>query len=325
MTDTTFESGSGLLSDRLLNVLRCPECHEAFAGASGSDELRCRCGLRVPIRDGIPRFVPDDGYAASFSWEWHRYNRTQLDSASGDRRSEAQFAEMLGKPLEWLRGKLVLDAGCGMGRYAEIAARYGANVVAMDFSYAVDEARRNLAKLPNVTYVQADINRPPFAPGTFDVAYSLGVLHHTPDAHAAFLKVASLVKPDGWVSMFVYSRYNRVMQHGSDIWRHLTTRMPKSILYLACAAAIPLYYVYSLPGLGWIGNVCVPISMDRQWRWRWLDTFDWYSPKYQSKHTHAEVGKWFQEAGLSDITIADVDAIAMAGRKRATPAAAEAA
>lgn len=41
------------------------------------------------------------------------------------------------------------------------------------------------------------------------------------------------------------------------------------------------------------------------WRWRVLDMFDWYSPKYQSKHTHWEVFDWFQGEGLVNIKIGE--------------------
>ena len=306
-------------STDLLDVMQCPSCGRRFgtdADNGGTPRaLRCACGLVAPIRTGVPRFVPDDGYVASFSYEWRKHARTQLDSASHGQRSEAQFQMRLDRPLDWLKGKLVLDAGCGSGRFAEIAARHGATVVAADFSFAIDVARENLSGYSNVHCVQADLNQLPFAPQTFDLVYSFGVLHHTPDARMAFETIARLVKPGGLLSMFVYASYNKAFVYSSDFWRRLTTRMPHRLLYSMCAASVPLYYLYSLPVVGLIGKAMLPISMEPHWRWRWLDTFDWYSPQYQSKHTHAEVAAWFTDAGFENLFIGTGE-VTMGGVKR---------
>jgi hypothetical protein len=68
-------------------------------------------------------------------------------------------------------------------------------------------------------------------------------------------------------------------------------------------AAAPLYYLWTLPVVGWLFRGVAFISLERDWRWRVLDTFDWYSPRYQSWHTHHEVFGWFKENGLDDIEV----------------------
>jgi SAM-dependent methyltransferase len=311
-------AANGFSSD-FLDVMQCPSCGgrlEAQVDATRMHgALRCLCGLTAPIRNGVARFVPDDGYVSSFSYEWRKHARTQLDSASHGERSEKQFQLRLNRPLDWLEGKLVLDAGCGSGRFAEIAARHGGTVVVADFSFAIDVARENLSKYPNVHYVQADLNRLPLKPETFDLVYSFGVLHHTPDARQAFQSIAKRVKSGGVLSMFVYASYNKALVYSSDFWRRLSTKLPHQLLYSICAASVPLYYLYSLPVVGSVGKALLPISMEPDWRWRWLDTFDWYSPHYQSKHTHAEVAGWFAESGFDDLFIG-IGEVTMGGVKR---------
>ena len=184
----------------------------------------CACGNTTPVRDGIPRFVSDDGYVSSFSYEWRKHARTQLDSAGAGNRSEEQFQSRLDRPLSWLKGKVMLDAGCGTGRFAEIAARHGATVVGVDFSFAIDVARENLSRWPNVHLLQADLTKMPFDPGTFDLVYSFGVLHHTSDTRRAFLAVANLVKLGGVMSMFVYASYNKAFVYSADLWRRIRFR-----------------------------------------------------------------------------------------------------
>jgi hypothetical protein len=46
--------------------------------------------------------------------------------------------------------------------------------------------------------------------------------------------------------------------------------------------------------------------MHPNWRWRWLDTFDWYTPKYQWKLLYPEVIRWFRANGFLDITVFDI-------------------
>ncbi len=75
----------------------------------------------------------------------------------------------------------------------------------------------------------------------------------------------------------------------SDVIRPVTTRLPLGVMWALSAAAVPLYYLYRIPVVGTIANLAVPISMERHWRWRWLDTFDWYTPKYQFKYLYPEI------------------------------------
>ena len=144
-----------------------------------SGTLVSKNGEQFPIRDGIPRFV-DSHYANNFSLEWHKHSRTQYDKPGMDLSEEQFFRYTNWTPSE-LKGKLILDAGCGSGRFSEIALKYGAKVIAFDLSESVDEARRNLMHYDNFSVLQADIYRLPFLPETFDYVYCIGVLQHTPN------------------------------------------------------------------------------------------------------------------------------------------------
>ena len=160
----------------------------------------------------------------------------------------------------------------------------------------------------------------PFRPACFDHTYSIGELHHTPSTHEAFRSMVRLVKPDGQVSLWVYHVWKSPEMKGirgahawlkgkiSDGLRVLTVRMPMGLLHYLCYVAVPL---------GWIQRKInkqpaavraillpislAPVSVHPEWRIRLLDTFDWYSPRYQWKHTVPEVAGWFRELGLTDI------------------------
>lgn len=310
------------MKEFLLKIVCCPFCKEQLELKEKKIEnseikegtLFCKCKREYKITNFIPRFVKNDAYVHSFSFEWYKHSKTQLDSSNNILRSEEAFRQRIDFDLDNLKGKLVLDAGCGSGRFAEMVAKYKGTVVAFDLSYAIDMAFENIGQSENVHLIQADIFNLPFRDNIFDFIYSFGVLHHTPDAYKAFLKLTTLLKKGGSISIFVYSSYNKGIVYSSNFWRVFTTRMPKKLLYYFCFISIPLYYIYRFPVIGNIAKMLFPISMERDWKWRLLDTFDWYSPKFQSKHTHAEVFRWFSNAGLTDIKIYDGE-ITMSGEK----------
>lgn len=295
----------------LIYFICCPECSGSLSLKSEvyekkeikSGELLCENGHLYKIVNFIPRFVKADAYTISFSYEWDRFSETQLDTKLGKDLSESQFQGRIDFPLAQIEGKLVLDAGCGMGRYADIARKYGGVVVGMDLSYAVESAFRNIGFLDNIHIIQGDILKPPFKDESFDFIYSFGVLHHTPDASAAFKTLSRYLKKNGKFSLFVYDSYEKAIVYSSNFWRKTTTRLPLRLLYYLCFIAVPLYYVYKMPVIGNFLKAVFVISMRPEWKVRWLDTFDWYSPRYQSKHTHAEVFRWFDQAGFKDIKI----------------------
>ncbi|MBI3332993.1 MAG: class I SAM-dependent methyltransferase [Candidatus Omnitrophica bacterium] len=305
----------------LLDLLECPRCGGSFQALpepmnGGLDRIVCSgCAEAVEVRGSIPRFVRSDQYVKSFSFEWTRFRTTQMDSHQADPESLRRFQQSLDEPIGNLKGKRVLDAGCGAGRFAEVALEAGARVVGVDLSYAIDAAHQNLSNWESLSLIQADLMDLPLKAGSFDLVYSLGVLHHTPDAKRAFLKLVRFLKAGGKISITLYAGYNKVYVKAAEGWRKLTTRLPHRVVYGISTLAVPLYPLYRLPVVGLIGQALFPISMHPKARWRVLDTFDCYTPRYQSYHTHPEVFQWFQEAGLTDVKVLE-PGISMIGTRR---------
>ena len=300
--------------------LKCLHCATPGLRNSGGAWTCGNCGAAYPVVSGVPRFVPRELYAESFGFQWNRFARTQLDSAQGTTRSRETFVQKTGWQPRDLRGKRVLDAGCGMGRFAEVCADAGAEVYAIDLSRAVEAAYRNLGHRPNVHIFQADILHLPFPEESFDFIYSIGVLHHTPRPREAFLKLPPLLKPGGAVAVWVYERRLRRLV-GGEVLRVVTPSLPKVWLLQASRIAISLYHVHRLPLIGRLTAVILPTSMEPDPEWRWLDTFDWYSPPYQWKHSNEEVEGWFREAGLIEVRRAPFP-VAVRGTRPVSAAAA---
>lgn len=315
------ENGAGGIPEQVGLILRCLGCRCELVAAETA--LACvGCDRRYPVLQDVPRFVDAQEYAGSFGFQWKTYSRTQLDNENSHESEEGFRAKTRFTPEE-LRGKMVLDVGCGMGRFAEVASRWGAEVVGIDLSLAAEVARKNLAERPNVTVLQADVFKLPFAEKSFDYIYSIGVLHHTPDCRKAFLELPKYLKPGGKIAVYLYDGYNKEFRC-SDFYRRFTTRMPQRFLLGMCHAAVPLGYVHkglrAIPLVGrpmsGVLHFLMPTSMHPKAEWRILDTFDWYSPKYQSRHTYEEVYGWFQEAGLCNIQL-HPDRVAMQGTRPA--------
>ncbi len=279
---------------------------EIFEGS-----LTCVKGHTYAIKRAIPRFITSVDYVENFSFEWRKFSKIQLDKFNHSTQSEDTFMQDTGFTREALSGKLILDAGIGAGRFAEVVTRWGGEVVGVDLSYAVDAAYDNIGERRNLHIIQADILHLPFREGIFDYVFSIGVLHHTPDTKRAFTALIPLLKTNGEIAIWVYAKYYENIQKISTMLRAFTTRMPKKLIYYLSSISIPLYYSGPLRGILF---PLLQLSLHKTARWRWLDTFDWYSPKYAWKHTYPEVFVWFKEAGLKEITPL-APPVAMKGRK----------
>ena len=141
---------------RLLDLMVCPSCKGSCSlaasrqgqGVIEEGTLTCRgCGRTYPIRNGVPRLlttVRDPQTAKSFGFEWTRVDVTEFEEdvvtffrkTGLDERvytslplREQTYATTRELPFSLdgsrLSGKLILDAGCGMGRYLDVAADYG--------------------------------------------------------------------------------------------------------------------------------------------------------------------------------------------------------
>jgi len=298
------------LKPNLLSILVCPDCSKSLDLEKGSEvqgeilegALSCRsCRSRFPIRKGVPRFVQIDEYVDTFSFEWNRFHDVQIDILNATDESKKTFQGKTGWSPSDLKGKRVLDVGVGAGRFAEVVSRWGGEVVGVDLSFAVDAAYENVGKRENVHIVQADLFRLPFFEGTFDSMYSIGVLHHTPDTKKAFDAVVPYLKPGGEFAVFLYGM--GPYTYFSDIWRKLTTKVPHRLVYYLSALSIPCYYLRKLPLVGMGLRFFLPMSQHPNPRWRWLDTFDWYSPKYQHKHTWPEIYRWYEENNFTELKL----------------------
>ncbi len=309
----------------LLNILSCPECRgslelteaQEVAGEIESGKLACgACRQIYPIIRYVPRFVPLKNYADSFGLQWNEFRQVQLDSYSGLAISAERFFQSTGWPRGDLAGKTVLDVGCGSGRFAEVALSCGAELVALDYSAAVEACRQNLGSHPRIDIVQGDIYKLPFKPASFDFVYCLGVLQHTPDVPRAFKALPGQVKAGGGLAVDVYPKFWRNYLWPKYWLRPLTKRMnPPELLRLVKSMVRWLLPIsrsvgrlpflsklrYALPVVNYEG--VYPLSQAQLEEWSILDTFDMLAPAYDYPQSDKTILAWFQEAGFRDIEV----------------------
>ena len=167
------------------------------------------------VINGIPHFVKDGSYASLFGDQWKAYKKTQLDSYTKSPISENRLNRCLGDNLkDNLNGKLVLEAGCGAGRFTEVLLKKGAVLVSSDLSSAVEVNAENFPVSDKHLVIQADINDMPFADESFDVVICLGVIQHTADTETTIEDLYKLVKKGGTLVIdhytFTKSNYFRL-------------------------------------------------------------------------------------------------------------------
>lgn len=261
------------MKHRALDLLCCPACGGTltcgtpFEVELDEGVLKCEgCDRLFPVINSVPRLLPDPllRTLASYHPEFFRAHPDVRRPAEGepDRADEAwwrserktvasysyqwrKFKQMYPEWEEVFResirpiqpdffpGKLGLDAGCGFGRSLRYSAQYGAEMIGLDLSEAIEAAVENTREFPNVHVVQGDIFNPPVRAASLDFVYSIGVLHHLPDPRAGFLSLTRLLKPGAPMFIWVYKRGRGRQIAVFTLVRAISTRLPLRLLSLA--------------------------------------------------------------------------------------------
>jgi SAM-dependent methyltransferase len=254
-----------------LNYLRCPNCGGELALSSDapsaaedghlmSGSLACRgCTSQFRIQNGVPILLPKNlanvklETAARFAEEWTRWS---------DLRDyyEREFFDWVAPltPADFAN-QIVFEGGCGKGRHTAIVAAHGGKaIVSLDLGESAFVAFAHTRQFPNAHVIIGDLLSPPVRP-VFDLAFSVGVLHHLPDPAAGFASLASRVRDGGRVAFWVYGQEGNewITRYVDPVRKALTSRLPASFLRIACIppalflwAVIKLFYRPGTDGKG---------------------------------------------------------------------------
>jgi SAM-dependent methyltransferase/uncharacterized protein YbaR (Trm112 family) len=318
----------------LLDLIACPQDGRDLRREG--DELVCADGHRYPIRDGVPRLLSDPaqgdvdqtGTSDSFGAKWamvrpedmpriERFQYPWYDARYG-------FGDEDGLRDALTRARRVLDAGSGLGydaaRFARVCPE--GQVVGLELTDLVVAAEREFGSQPNLHFVQGDIMRPPFRPGQFDYISCDQVIHHTPDAEAAFHTLAGLLRPGGAFATYVYRRKSPLREYADDYLRERAIPMSaedcvefsEGITELGRELSRLDATITLERGIPLLGIPPGEHDVQRLVYWHFLKCFwneelghhasmlgnyDWYHPPFASRHTRQELLGWVGDAGLS--------------------------
>lgn len=278
------------MKERLLQYLACPSCGgdlalnaaEREANEIISGQLVCaQCQSSFAVRGGIPRFADlandeiQRGTAENFGAQWLEFDHVE-------QHHEKQFLDWIAPVTpDFVRGKTVVEGGCGKGRHTRLIGAWGAtDVVGVDLSVAVEAAFRNTRDLPNVHIIQADIYRLPLK-RSFDYAFSVGVLHHLPDPRAGFASLVKKVRPGGAISAWVYGLENNgwIVNFVNPLREHITSKLPmRALYYLSYLPALILWLPLKL--------IYLPLANTRLKRFLFYAEYLCYIAKFPFREIH---------------------------------------
>jgi SAM-dependent methyltransferase len=301
-------------------ILACPDCR-APLGAARERTACPGCGRRLDLAVPLLRLLPAREQAreeartlASFERQWGAYGRLRRIFGKDEGAMAANLVgARMGAHIDrgWYAGKRVLDAGCGHGRYLRAFASLGAEVVGLDAGRGPELAGVPLDD-PRISVVQGSVLAAPFVDGAFDLVFSDGVIHHTPDAHAAYLELARLVKPGGALYVWVYPQEGALRETVFGTARAVSTRLPGPAMKTLAFMLAPLtlgvrsYSGTNLARASW--SECAQV------------VHDWLAPPLQSHHGFDEVASWAREAGLGEVERLPIATGVTAWRPAARPA-----
>jgi SAM-dependent methyltransferase len=262
--------------NRLQELLACPAC----AGTL-TTTWSCRdCDRQFEVADGIPNLrLPGDSRTEAVREFYERtpfpgYPPRDSLHALRARAGQSEFARLMDQAIPG--DARIVEMGCGTGQMCLYLQRADRIVIGADLTRAslrLGAAAARRFGIERVQFVETDLRQPGLRAGAFDVVYSAGVLHHTPDPRAAFGQLVKLARPGGTIVLGVYNAFAR-----------LPLRLRRLAARLTGFRVIPFD----------------PVLRDRTHeatrRDAWLR--DQYQHPEEHRHTLAEVQGWFAERGV---------------------------
>lgn len=302
-----------------VNRLVCPACRSNLD--SKINLLSCaNCLVDYRIDSGIPRFVSSQGYTESFGLQWARFSKTQLDSTQQTNRSLDRFVNETHWQEEELIGKIVIDAGCGAGRFGEIVEKFKGHLIAVDYSNAIDVASTNLQSDQSL-FIQADLTTLPFEDCFADYVYCIGVLQHTRAPKFIVEELLRILKVEGELTLTFYEDSSwHVRLYSKYLIRPITKRISKKVLLIALEKTSILWFpithrLFSLPyPLNRVFRFVIPIANYVEYEYpdrksaideAILDTFDMLSPEYDKPIKRKHLQDWISNSGFEVVFLDD--------------------
>lgn len=311
--------------------LICPECSSPLLPQSQA--LHCGgCPKVYRYVEGVPYFLGEicsgqSQTAEGFSFKWRMnangFERGQLNIMKDfhaerfDLKGPKDFQKLM-------EGKLVLDAGVGSGEAENFFIDYPRKIYGVDISESVHVAHRHWGHRKNFTALRADIMNLPFPDNYFDVIWSDGVLHHTPDTRKALAACVRALKEEGLILFYIYVKKAPVREFVDDLVRKALSPLPPKDAFDALKPLTALARDLSRLGIEirleedipYLGIQSGEHNLQRFLYWHFLKlywneelsfegnnavNFDWYYPSFAHRHTAEQVTSWVESLFLQPL------------------------
>ena len=217
------------MDNELVNILACPKCKgDLTLDQSSSKNIIneklncCSCNEKYSIKGGIPRLLllTDNNKQIKVAKMFNEtpYGLVGAKSAFKER-DKIKIGMVQRSPWylkqEHVKGKKILEAGCGGGHLYTELFLLGADVVGLD---QTPNSLRHINSLfedngEKPKLINGNIEELPFKDDVFDIVTSMGVIHHTPRTQKALNNLARVTKKDGTVHIMVY--------HKNSVWNYV--------------------------------------------------------------------------------------------------------
>ena len=301
--------------------LRDPETRGQLK--NNETELIREDGKVYPILKNIPRFVKGENYSEDFGKQWQIFPGTQLDSVSGLSITEDRIARCLNGNLIKIKGKKVLEAGSGAGRFSEILLKHGALLHSFDYSNAVEVNAQNNNINENFILVQADIRQIPFDIESYDYVICLGVLQHTPSPEESIECLWEMVKPGGYLVIDHYPWKWRIVLptpvgEALSLYRYIILRIDKKNRFKFVKNLVDFWFPihWTFRKSKWMQRILRRLSpvifhypdinlknKERYYEWSLLDTHDGTTDFFKHRRTVKEIRNILEKIGAIEIKI----------------------
>ena len=291
----------------LVTILKCPLCGLDFV--QRQDALLCGNDHSFTYQRNVIDFSTAEEIndvqkrsQESFQVEWTKYYKNlgwSLDELIDVMDSFLRCTKAM---PNFFFDKIVVDAGCGNGRYINALNKLTTYppklIIGIELSDAVYVAAENCSTLDNVLFLKMDLNSlPKILKKPIDYIYTIGVLHHTPNAERSFYNLAECLKQDGFLSVYLYGKGNPILFRVNNFLRNrFFQKWPHKFVYYLCVLIAIPSQVFRIKFLGpWMLDFIdrfIFISPDVH------NMFDAYTAGYTSFHDRKEVEQWYHSAGF---------------------------
>jgi SAM-dependent methyltransferase len=314
-------------------ALRCTRCATTYPVVAGIPRLLAPT-LLAQVRTRHPRFFAHHPHFLAghrderdpLADTLESFTRQRLDLALPGPELAAQWRANLQRnlgdalALDDLRGRRILDVGCGFGRHGFVASAHGAEVVGIDLSGGVEVAYEHFGRRPNCHVVQGNVYERPLRDALFDVVWSFGVLHHMPDPAAGFRALVDFARPDGgllaiWVYGYRGMRFTYRLSHMRAL--HAVTRKlsgparlrASQIVAAGLSAAYwePLRLMRAVGAGALVDRLPLGDYVAHGWKARVAGVHDRLSTPITHFHDRDELLEWLRLARLTDVRVEDTD------------------